>query len=308
MNNSGLTIGIPVYNEEVLIERAIRCAAPQCERLIVADNASTDGTESVCQNLLPLFPNMEYIRHPMNIGALGNWISILDKAHTPYTMMLGSHDHIDDGYTQTLLSAIQSDESIVGVFGQLVFEYESSTEDATELNDWQGGMDTRPLNRVWNLLFDRVHAVWTTYGLFKTQAFKQCFTADLPHYGADAIFLSRILALGRIKIVQGTQYHGWMRNLDKTPSDYLERVTAKKSSDRIKKRLRNDFRLAQFEALMNLVQNFGILRKLYLRLQCMTRFGVFQKPGIDPAFFLLYVPAKVLRTFSRITRFAKKQG
>ncbi|MBT8120914.1 MAG: glycosyltransferase, partial [Gammaproteobacteria bacterium] len=41
---NGLTIGIPVYNEKDRIERAIRSAAPQCEKLIVSDNASSDGT------------------------------------------------------------------------------------------------------------------------------------------------------------------------------------------------------------------------------------------------------------------------
>lgn len=306
MNGARVTIGIPVFNEASLIERAIRSAATQCERLIVSDNASSDGTEEICRGLLIVFPNMEYIRQTTNIGALKNWQSILDKVDTPYFMMLGSHDYIDGGYVQKLLGEMQTDATIVAAFGQLIFEYEDRTEVATGLNNWNGGMHQDPVQRVCNLLFDRVHAVWATYGLFRTESFKKCFTDDLPPYGADAIFLSRVLALGRLKIAQSVYYHAWMRDTAKSPSDYLERITAKKKQDATKSQLRNEFRIAQFDAISRLLPHASIWTKLSLRFQGMVRFGVFKKPGVDPLFFILYMPTKLVRLISRIGRSANQ--
>ena len=43
--NSGVTIGIPVYSEQDRIERCIRAVAPQCDKLIIADNFFTDDTD-----------------------------------------------------------------------------------------------------------------------------------------------------------------------------------------------------------------------------------------------------------------------
>jgi len=302
--DNGVTIGIPVYNEAESIERAIRCAAPQCRKLIVADNASTDATEAVCLRLRGEVPNLEYIRHRENIGALNNWYFLLDKFDTPYAMILGSHDYLDDQYIQTLLDEFSKENDLVAAFGQLTCEYEDRTEESAPLNSWRGGMDESPLNRTWNALFDRVHVVWAAYGLFKTVPFRRCFTRDLPSYGPDMIFMARILAMGRLKIVAGTRYHAWMRDTKKTPSDYMERMLGNTRKNADKQRMRNEFRIAQYNLIMGFFPSASLLQTVKLRLLCMARFGVFHGPGIDPLFFALYLPAKLLRRFDRLLRFA----
>ena len=173
--NNGLTIGIPVYNEEERIERAIRCAGHQCEKLIVADNASTDDTGAICQKLLPEFPNMEYIRNPENVGAINNWFRILEKTETPYIMFLGSHDHIDKDYVGKVLLVMNSDASIEVATGELHFDYESRTERVASYNNWTGGMNDDAYSRVRAFLFCRAHLAWGAYGIFRTASFKRCF-------------------------------------------------------------------------------------------------------------------------------------
>lgn len=302
--NNGLTIGIPVYNEAGLIERAIRSAAPQCQRLIVADNASTDGTADVCRRLLAEFPNMEYARHPRNIGARANWSYILHAADTPYLMYLGSHDHIDPGYVQTVLKVLEADDGLQIAMGQVCFEHGAERKLATSFNTWTGGMDHRASGRVWNFLFDRAHLAWAAYGIFRTSSFEQCFTDDLPPYGIDVIFLSRILALGRLRIVGGSHYYAWMREAPGEKTDYLDRVLGGKHKTKHRLKLRNDFRVAQFETIMGLFPETGILTRLSLRLRAMVRFGVFKKPGADLVFYLLYLPAKIIRKIERGSRLA----
>jgi glycosyltransferase involved in cell wall biosynthesis len=117
---NGSTIGIPVYNEKDRIERSIRSAAPQCEKLIVSDNASSDGTGPVCEALADEIPNMEYIRNPVNIGAKDNWFQILENTSTPYLMYLGSHDYIDNNYCAPALDKLEEDKTLEIVTGELI--------------------------------------------------------------------------------------------------------------------------------------------------------------------------------------------
>jgi glycosyltransferase involved in cell wall biosynthesis len=305
---NGLTIGIPVYNEENRIERAIRSAARQCEKLIVADNASTDATGEICQKLLSEYPNMEYFCHTENTGALNNWFFILGKTDTPYIMYLGSHDYIDKGYTGKLLEIMESDSSVEITIGRLCHEVNSGSKDAAQFNQWAGGMSHDAVDRIWAFLFDRSDIAWAMYGIFRTDSYKECFSGELPSYGVDIIFLARILSIGRLIVAGDTGYHAWLRENREDKSDYLERVAAKKYNRKQRIRMRNEFRVAQYRTITHLFPSIGIVKKTILRFQAMARFGTFRTPGSDPLYYLLYIPVKIARKFARVFRWIQREG
>lgn len=300
---NGLTIGIPVYNEEALIERTIRSAAPQCGRLLVADNGSTDGTSAICKRLLSEFPNMEYVCHAENIGARENWMYILNDIHTPYLMFLGSHDHIDQGYVKKVLPLLENDETLEGAMGQLCFEQGEDTRPVPSFNAWMRGTSDSAKERVWEFLFDQAPLTWLTYGIYRTASFKDNYTDELPAYGIDAIFLAKILGLGRIMISpERTFYHAWIREKKDNKADYLERIIANKPASKRSLDMQNDFRLAKFEIIKGLFPDVSFWKLIILRLQSMSRFGIFRKQGLDPLFYILYIPSKIIRKIARISR------
>lgn len=302
---NGLTIGIPVYNEEKLIERAIRSAAPQCEYLVVADNSSTDGTQDVCERLRQEFPNMVYVRHERNLGARENWNFIIKSATTRFLMFLGSHDYIDSDYVRVVIGVFDKREDLQGAMGRLCFDYEGCLQPVASFNGWRGGLAVSSAHRVWSLFFDRAHLGWMAYGIFKTDVYRRCFTDDLPDYGIDVIFLSRVLELGPFEIVDGPCYNGWMREDAGKKADYLHRVSARRHDNRQRLKLRNEFRVAQYEMVARQFLGASNENKWLLRLVTMVRFGVFRKPGIDLVYFVLYIPAKLFRKFPRLSRWLK---
>lgn len=302
---NGLTIAIPVFNEEHFIERAIRCTAPQCEQVIVSDNASTDRTGEICRDLLDELPNVKYIRQDVNIGSFGNCMSILQKVTTPYVMYMGSHDLIDENYASTVLPAIAGDDSIAVATGELCLEYGSRTEEVDSYNAWTGGLEHDPKTRVLSFLFDRAPLEWASYGIFRTESVRDFLTEDLPAYGVDIIFLARILKQGRLSIRKGACYHAWVRE-DKGPkSSYLERVTAKKHAYGASKQLRNAFRVAQYRMITDFFPTAGFWKRLALRHRAMVRFGTFRHQGLDILYYLLYLPVKIVRKFDRTSRLIK---
>jgi len=300
-----LTIGIPVFNEEGLIERAIRSAAPQCGRLIVADNCSTDGTSDVCRRLQKEYPNMEYFRHEKNLGARKNWVFITGITTTQYIMIMGSHDYIEEGYSRAVLNEVCSDQESIGGMGSLCFISGEDEWSVDVFNSWKGGVLSDSAERVRSFLYSRASLGWLAYSIIKTDVFKKCFSDDLPDYGIDVIFLSRVLELGPFEIVDGPCYNGWMREDAGKKADYLHRVSARRHDNRQRLKLRNEFRVAQYEMVARQFLGASNENKWLLRLVTMVRFGVFRKPGIDLVYFVLYIPAKLFRKFPRLSRWLK---
>jgi glycosyltransferase involved in cell wall biosynthesis len=65
-----LTFLIPVYNERATIEAILRQveSVNLADEIIVVDDASTDGTREVLQQLIPAFPRARLLLHERNRG------------------------------------------------------------------------------------------------------------------------------------------------------------------------------------------------------------------------------------------------
>lgn len=66
-----VSIGLPVYNGDESVERAIKSILAQDFQdfeLIIADNASTDSTATICQDYAQKDKRIRYVRNEKNIG------------------------------------------------------------------------------------------------------------------------------------------------------------------------------------------------------------------------------------------------
>ena len=74
-NEHRLTIGLPVYNAERYLESAAESILAQTYEnfdLLIADNASTDRTQTICRELSRRDSRVRYVRHAENIGVVPN--------------------------------------------------------------------------------------------------------------------------------------------------------------------------------------------------------------------------------------------
>jgi glycosyltransferase involved in cell wall biosynthesis len=82
-----LCIGLPVYNGEKFLAQAIESLLGQTFsdfRLVVSDNASTDGTPEICRSYAARDPRIEYVRADENRGAAWNFNRLVPLADSPY--------------------------------------------------------------------------------------------------------------------------------------------------------------------------------------------------------------------------------
>ncbi len=115
MNNKvnhhpSVSIGMPAYNAEKYIERAIVTLLQQTHQdfeLIISDDASTDATEMICQRYAHRDKRIKYIRQEKNIGFLRNFNFVLKMAKGTYFMWAGNDDYWDVNYIKVLVSLMK---------------------------------------------------------------------------------------------------------------------------------------------------------------------------------------------------------
>ena len=114
MNNSGIYIIIPVYNEAAIIAQTLHQLVQTEYNIVVVDDGSTDGSGQVISQ----FP-VHYICHPVNLGQGAALQTGMDYARMHNAMAVvhfdadGQH-RVDD--VQQLLHPLLNDDCDV-VFG-----------------------------------------------------------------------------------------------------------------------------------------------------------------------------------------------
>lgn len=82
-----VSIGFPVYNGEATLRRAIDSILQQDFKdfeLVIADNASSDGTAAICEDYASRDARVRYFRNPANIGPSPNHNLVFEKSRGQY--------------------------------------------------------------------------------------------------------------------------------------------------------------------------------------------------------------------------------
>ncbi len=99
-----LSVGLPVYNGENYVAESLEALLGQTYEdyeLIIADNASTDGTADICRQYAAQDPRIRYFRQPKNVGLAPNHNFAVEHARGAL-FKWASHD---DLYARNLLEA-----------------------------------------------------------------------------------------------------------------------------------------------------------------------------------------------------------
>ena len=78
-----LTVGLPVYNGESYLAESLEALLGQTYEdfeLIIADNASTDGTAGICRRYEKQDSRIRYVRQPRNLGGAPNHNYVVRQA------------------------------------------------------------------------------------------------------------------------------------------------------------------------------------------------------------------------------------
>jgi glycosyltransferase involved in cell wall biosynthesis len=194
-----VSVGVPVYNGDPYLAEALQSIADQTFadfEVVISDNASTDGTETVCREVVARDPRFRYVRQEHNRGAARNYNDVLALAAGEY-FKWASHD---DLIAPTFL------ERCVGVLDaaplDVVLVYPKSAFIDAEgrlIEEWEDELDlrmSRPSTRFDTFLrnHEKSHALFGLHRIERLRATRQ----HGNYVGADAVLLAEIALSGQV--------------------------------------------------------------------------------------------------------------
>jgi glycosyltransferase involved in cell wall biosynthesis len=195
------SVGMPTYNAEQTIAASIDCLLQQTVadfELIVSDNASTDGTWDIVQDIARRDPRVIAMRQPRNIGANGNYSAVFQRARAGYFKWASSNDWCASRFLERCLARLEAHPDTVLVAprtrlfqGDLAhytdYERDIAFEQPDPVDRFIAVSSKLALNNVLN-------------GVVRTSALAR--TRLIEHYvGADVVLVGHLALLGKIRLL-----------------------------------------------------------------------------------------------------------
>lgn len=114
-----VTIMIPVYNRENIIQETLDCALNQefdNYEVVVVDNKSTDKTFEILEEYAKKYKNLRIYQNKENLGPVRNWKVGIEKSSGKYLKILWSDDQISKDFLKKTVTILEKNDDIGFVY------------------------------------------------------------------------------------------------------------------------------------------------------------------------------------------------
>jgi glycosyltransferase involved in cell wall biosynthesis len=198
-----VSVGLPVYNGERYLEATIDSLLGQSLgdfELVIADNASQDGTQDICKAAEKRDRRVRYIRRDRNVGIARNFNGLFEITSTPF-FKWASHDDIcgETFLADSVRSLDEDPDAVLACGGAAMID-----SDGTVMFEWPCNdalMSSDPLTRLRAVL--RLSGdIFYVFGLVRRDALRR--TKLLGEFiGSDRALLSSLALLGKFNQPDG---------------------------------------------------------------------------------------------------------
>ncbi len=108
-NNIKVSIGMPVFNDKQFLSKALDSILAQTFtnfELIISDDGSTDGSETICLEYAKKDNRIKYIRQKTNLGISRNMNFLLSKSKSEFFMWVADDDLWANDFIEKLLQKL----------------------------------------------------------------------------------------------------------------------------------------------------------------------------------------------------------
>lgn len=180
--NKLVSILIPVYNRENLIEETVRSALNQTYKnieIIAVDNQSTDNTWKILQKLASQDERIKIFQNETNIGPVRNWKRCIDEANGEYGKILWSDDLIAPEFLEKTVPYLENKDVGFVFTGTEIFV---DGTDKTIAHAFIGNTGIYETNNYINgVLFEGNYPVSPGCAVFRVKDLKNNLLVDIPN-------------------------------------------------------------------------------------------------------------------------------
>ncbi len=199
-----VTIGLPVFNGGETLAKALATLVAQDYpnlRIVISDNASTDGTLATCEAFAERDPRIRIIRKRLNEGAVSNFRTVLEAADSEYFMWAAADDYWHPQFIRTLLPALEADSAV----GVAMCAVRRSLPDGTFFDLIRFRDAGCPNDRNHFQLFEQIVSGAKLnlfiYGVFRTRLLKGAMRSFPEVLGGDRMFIAQMALACRFAYV-----------------------------------------------------------------------------------------------------------
>src|SRR5882762_10205940 len=197
MSAPSVSIGLPVYNGERYVRTAIESILNQTLQdweLIICDNASTDGTQAICEDYAARDARLRYLRNPSNIGAANNYRRVVELAQGRYFKWIASDDYCAPEFLDRCKRVLDDSPDVV----VCTTKASMIDQDGQVIDRYAERQDLPQPRASERMIASLAQDSWciAVFGLVRTEVLRR--TAVMGNYmGSDVVFLAEISLYGR---------------------------------------------------------------------------------------------------------------
>lgn len=229
-----VSVGVPVYNGEEYLAEALASAVAQDHdnvEIVIADNASTDGTEEICRHFARSDPRVRYVRNPENVGSRANFDLVLTQARGKYFTWLAHDDLLSDpGYLRATCDALEANPDVVlcGSSMNVLGQEGPGTEWPALLPEIYPDKDWRRAREVFFRCPYDTRVFFAIYGVFRRDVLRSVPIVDRSYKGKRVVLdlenpiLAEVAVRGRIialpELLRSYRHHehsSWHVDMDR---------------------------------------------------------------------------------------------
>ncbi len=264
MNNSHpkVTIGMPVYNGARWLSTSIESILAQSFtdfELIISDNASTDETKAICEQLARTDARVSYYRNSQNVGASDNYNLVFAKARGDYFKWASCNDFCMPKFLEKCVRVLDEDQSIALAYPRTAL-FTEHIEEAEPYDDNLCLLSNDPCQRFVEFL-ERVQLNNVTNGVIRSK-----LLAKTPlvknYYSSDTVLMAELSLHGKFFELPETLFY---RRMDEASATKL------KTEIEVRKHWNPDLKPVLLSNTREILQYFGAIRRATLTLKQRVR-------------------------------------
>lgn len=220
-----VTIGMPIYNEDRFLERTLESLLNQDYgnfRILISDNASTDGTGEIGLRIANADERVTYSRADHNIGSAANFRRVQTMATGKYFMWASGHDEWSENLVSESVANLESNGSAAIAFATSYWIDECGQRSKRVA----GYSDTRGMGamaRFFTVFWGNMHPV---LGVIRLDYLRR--TRGMQSFaGADLVLLSELVLMGDFVHVPQAWWHRREIRARESHRERMQRYTGK---------------------------------------------------------------------------------
>ncbi len=200
-----VSVVVPCYNYAHYLPACLGSALDQPGvevEAIVVDDASSDGSGEVAEDLSAADPRVKLIRHPRNKGHIATYNDGLDAARGDYLVLLSADDLLAPGSLARAAALLEAHPAVGFAYGRAVqFSGDAPTGDAGSVRSWTIWPGNDWLRMRWRT---GRNCIWSPEVMMRSSLQRRIggYRADLPH-AADMEMWMRAAAASDVGHIDG---------------------------------------------------------------------------------------------------------